>query len=289
MDKNTCAYETIYEEYYNKYYRIAESLVKQYFITSKSKKRPFLYSINEARIYLFKRFIDTYQLNRNHFEELHTIYNRRYSFYSEDENKEIFLNEVKAAYDKINFSELPQDYSYTKFLRELAIVEVAKEIDRLLSNNSKLFEMIYISNEFDLFEIKYYRHTLLESLPLYKLLHKKAYPEYYLEEVELEKVNSSLIPSSNDNASKLFEYLIEFYRPKEVTSVKFINIHYYLKNDAMKEFYIFKITQKDYRELVSYRFGINISKFSKSDGYYTEEKPILNSRERLFRKENELI
>ena len=58
---------------------------------------------------------------------LHQIFCKRYSIYEIDQVQEIFANDIKNGFDKINTSELPTDYSYTKFIKETAIIEVANE------------------------------------------------------------------------------------------------------------------------------------------------------------------
>lgn len=80
-------------------------------------------------------------------------------------------------------------------------------------------------------------------------------------------------------------YLNKYYRPNEKTVIKYVNILYYLKNDANKDLYIFNIKQNDFKQMVNSKVGIEIKKFEKSERYYEVEKPILNSLEISFRKE----
>jgi hypothetical protein len=82
---------------------------------------------------------------------------------------------------------------------------------------------------------------------------------------------------SNDKANELFDYLIENYRSEENSKVKFVNILHYLKNDVPKDLYIFNLKQVQYKEVIDSRFGVYINKFSKSEKYDENEKPILNS------------
>jgi hypothetical protein len=82
---------------------------------------------------------------------------------------------------------------------------------------------------------------------------------------------------TNDKANKLFEYLIEYYRVDEQTSVKYVNILHYLKNDVPKDLYIFNLKQVDYKEIIQTKCSIKIKKFAKSERYDDVEKPILNS------------
>lgn len=91
---------------------------------------------------------------------------------------------------------------------------------------------------------------------------------------------------TNESANKLFDYLINYYRPNEKTSVKYVNILEYLKKDANKDLYIFNIKQLDFKDIVKSKVGIDIKKFAISERYNDVEKPILNSLEASFRNEN---
>lgn len=172
-------YEKIYEDFYSKYYTKAEFLIKRFLIKRKSQKRTFGITMNEVNQYLYNDIINNHNLDKNeNLQKLHRIFCKRHSIYEIDQVQEIFANDIKAAFDKIIISELPTDYNYTKFIKETAIIEVTNEILRLVSNNSRLLEMFYKSNEFDEFEIRYYKDLSLEDYPIYKKLHSKLYPEY---------------------------------------------------------------------------------------------------------------
>lgn len=92
-----------------------------------------------------------------------------------------------------------------------------------------------------------------------------------------------LIQGTNKNGTVFFEYLIENYRQNETSKVKFVNILHFLKNDANKKYFTFKVRQKDYNNIVS-KYDIKILKFSKSELYLEDERPILHSLETAFLK-----
>lgn len=108
-----------------------------------------------------------------------------------------------------------------------------------------------------------------------------------------DKLNNNVTPGepeniylgqpTNETANKLFDYLIEHYRPNEKTSVKYVNILQYLKKDANKDLYIFNVRQKDFKQMIKSKIGIEILKFQISEKYKEVEKPILNSLETSFR------
>jgi hypothetical protein len=92
---------------------------------------------------------------------------------------------------------------------------------------------------------------------------------------------------TNDNANDFFDFLSEFYRPEDKTQIKYVNILHYLKNDADKKHFIFKIKQKDYKLLIE-KVGIKISKFDKSANYNEVEKPIFYALENTFLRKMKL-
>ena len=95
--------------------------------------------------------------------------------------------------------------------------------------------------------------------------------------------NNYLGQPTNENANLFFEFLCEHYRPEDKTQVKYVNILYYLKNDAEKKHFIYKVKQKDYKKLIESK-GIKISKFEKSANYEEVEKPIFYTLEKTFLK-----
>lgn len=133
----------------------------------------------------------------------------------------------------------------------------------------------------------------LEELNLSQKIQVNEYREYLekrkTEAIDSKNKNNYLGLPTTENGEKLFEYLIENYRPTEKTPVKFVNILHYLKNDADKKLYIFKVKQKpDYVNLIKSKIGIEIKKFAKSPKYDTIDKPILNQCEYDFRQNKSL-
>jgi hypothetical protein len=287
-------YEKIYEDYYSKSFDRIELLIKFFFLKRRSQKRIFINSINEVTQYFntdFKKKNIVY--NNENLKALKQIFCKRHSIYFIDEVQEIFENQIKIEFDKINASELPTNYTYLKFIKEIALIEAAKEISRLLSNNLQLLKMFYELNEFDEFEIREQGNLSLEDYPIFKKLHQELYPDYYIYHLEKEEEglsnasaeeNNYLGQPTNDKASELFEYLVQYYRPDDKSSIKFINILHYLKNDANKDLYIFKVKQLEFKKIIRAKIGIEIKKFAKSERYIEVEKPILNSLERGFQK-----
>jgi hypothetical protein len=300
INDTTMNYESIYEGYYLKYYSKAEFLIKNFLVKRYSQKKAFGNSYNEVIHYLSNDFVKKYNLYANkNLEYAYRIFGKRHSIYFIDEVQEIFKNEIKIEFDKINTGDLPANYTYHQFIKEVALIEAVRQILRLFSNHERLHAMVYELNEFDKFEIKVYGNLALEDYPNFKILHAKLYPkplEIIVENVQLEVFDSEEIDlndstttydylgqSSNEKANELFDFLIQYYRPDEKTSVKFVNILHYLKNDANKELYIFNIKQLDFKEIIKTNFKIEIKKFAKSERYHDDEKSILNTLESSFR------
>jgi hypothetical protein len=173
-------YENIYESFYSKYYTKAEILIKFYLIKRKSQDKAFGKSHFLVSDYLRNALANNYNLHRNEkLKVVYELFGTRYNEYEDDHIRNIFAKEVKTAFEKIQFSELPTNYSYSKFIKEIAIIEVVVEISRLLVINSNLLEMFYIANVFDDFEIREHREISLEHYPVYKKLHQILNPEYY--------------------------------------------------------------------------------------------------------------
>jgi hypothetical protein len=106
--------------------------------------------------------------------------------------------------------------------------------------------------------------------------------KYESKEIDLGVNDHYLGEATNKEAYKLFEFLCEYYMRDKKTSVKYINILHYLKNDVDKKIYIFHLTQEKYRVLIFEKTRTTISKFSKSEKYDEVEKPILDALVNTF-------
>ncbi|WP_152556914.1 hypothetical protein [Flavobacterium sp. 83] len=130
----------------------------------------------------------------------------------------------------------------------------------IILNNPSVFEPIFLKNS----------NTEKENEA--KVINDTSIKEEYLGQ------------PTNDNANDFFDFLIEYYRPEDKTQIKYVNILHYLKNDADKKHFIFKVKQDEFRTLVKVKTGIKISKFDKSAKYIEEEKPIFHKLENTFFK-----
>jgi hypothetical protein len=195
-------YSDIYHAFYEKYYSKAELLIKNFLIKRLSQKRAFWSSYNEVNEYLSFDLLNNHNLYKNeNLENAYQIFCKRHRIYFIDAEKEIFENDIKIVFDKVSASELPTNYTFHKFIKEVALIEALKEISRLYSNNSRLFEMVYKLNEFELFEIKVHGNLALEDSTNFKILHSKLYP-----------INdTSIIGNYKEIKSDLKDYLKEMW------------------------------------------------------------------------------
>jgi hypothetical protein len=170
-------YENIYEGFYLKYYSKVEFLIKKFLVKRHSQKKRFGNSYNEVIHYLSNDFVNKHNLyNNENLENAYRFFCKRRTIYFIDEVQEIFENEMKIEFSKINAAELPSNYTYHQFIKEVALIEAVREILRLFSNHERLHAMVYELNEFDKFEIKVYDNLALENYPNFKMMHSKLYP-----------------------------------------------------------------------------------------------------------------
>lgn len=262
-------YEKIYDDYYSKYYDKAEFFVKRFFIKRQTQNRIYLSALNEATLHLNNNYISVSNILTNeNLRKLHRIFCNRYGVYAVNQIQEIFENEVKSSFDNLNILELPKNYNYKLFIKEIALFEALNEISRLLSNYSRLFEMMYKLNDFDDFEIRTQGNLSVEDFPVYKRLKLKLYPEENEINIGLHGVLNSienLEDKTNFNPllfvnSKVYDcfmqyqkHIIDFYSDysylkKRLEKEKLIHNH--KDNDFMKIIYedMKLISEKNYNE-----------------------------------------
>lgn len=266
-------YEKQYQDFYSKYYDKTELLVKAFFIKRKNQKRTFTNSLNEVSNYLNSKIINKNYLYQNEeLQKLYQLFCKRYTFYETDQIQEILASDIKFAFDKIKSTELSTNYTYKRLISDIATVEVASEISRLVSNNYRLLEMFYKLNEFDGFEIREHKNLDIDDLPIFIKLHSKLYPHHYNETttqpvatnatglgiaVEVEKenwfpslfLNSEVYNCFMDYQKHIIDFYTDYsYLKKRMEKEKLI--HYHKDNDFMKIMYedVKLISERNYRD-----------------------------------------
>lgn len=293
-------YEKIYVDSYSEYYFKAETLIKKFLMKRKSEECAFGKTLQKVKEYLITQQKDKYNLYENKkLIEIYELFAKRYQEYEVNHIQNIFAKKIKIAFENIETSQLPANYNFQKFIKDIAIIEVVIEISRLLSNNNVLLEMFYTANVFDNFEIREHRGIALEHYPVYKKLHKILNPEYYEHNITKEDLKTFETDSSkfgekrvdfdpnhfNKKGYDLFLYLVENYTIKEEQKIKYINIWYFLKRKVRKDIYSFSFTQEKYVKFILANYSIEIKKFAKAQYDFDEQVNILNSLEDQFRRQ----
>ena len=248
-------YEKIYKDFYSKYYDKTEFLIKRFLIKRQSQNKTFTNAINEVTHYLNNYSVNKSPVSKNdNLKKLHHFFDNRYSIYATNHVQEIFYNEIKTGFDRLIISEFPKEYSYTKFIKEIALLEALSEISRLLSNNFRLYEMIYKLNEFNIFEVREHENLALEDYPIYKKLKLKLYPDEQDNNFGLHgtlNIKESLEDKTNFypllfTNSKVYDCFTQYQ--KHV--IDFYSDYSYLKKRLEKEKLIYKHTDNDFMKII---------------------------------------
>lgn len=218
-------YNQIYQSYYVRYYKGFEKKIKYIFIDSKKKYSNYHQVLRDLNKCLNKEIPKRTLINRSvELQVLLDIFKERHCHYDSDLADEIIINEIfknqiKPEFEILNKSSLNEKYSLNDLIREIAFLNVCDEINRLLQNNYRLFEMFYQTKKFDEFEIRNYRGIGLEQSEIYIKLNKIQNPEYYdslkmiststveieSEPIQIQKKQSEEIETIKFNLSKFSE------------------------------------------------------------------------------------
>jgi hypothetical protein len=159
---------------------------------------------------------------------------------------------------------------------DFAVIQAYQDLQSTVVKNSELLELIYKLEKFELFKVRKINETSIYENSL------------YLELSKIEKPTTSkkpdIIINSNLIADKLFEFLVEHYKPNNIQQIKFINIWHFLKRDVDLSKYVYNPTQNDYKLIIKEKYDVDIKKFEKSDNYFEKVKPVLRDLEYEFDK-----
>lgn len=171
-------YNLIYNQLYDRDYLRFEKIIKNRLVKSKAQKLSFGNVFTEIRNQLSLYYTKKIGLLKDSkLDELYNIFQKRYNYFEVDEIDEIFKNKIERDFNKLVRD---QNYTLNDLIKDIALLEIANEIGRLLQIHSTLFELFYKANDFEEFEIRVHGNFALESTPIYQKLRKKVYPEYYI-------------------------------------------------------------------------------------------------------------
>jgi hypothetical protein len=269
-------YEKTYSDFYTKYYDKAEFLMQRFFVKRQMQNQVFLNVLNEGNQFLYTYPTRKCTISKNEsLKKLHVLFENRYRIYANNPVQQVLQHEIKTEFDQLNPLELPKNYSFIIFIKELALVEAVNEISRVLSNNARLLEMMYRLNQLGRFEIRIQENLALEEYPIYKKLRSQLYPKSDPTDLGLSG-NLMVIQSNFENPkteiklNHLFKnsqvrdcfldyqkYILDFYSDysylkKRLEKEKLI--HYHKDHDFMKMVYeeMKLISEKNYQDYCIY-------------------------------------
>ena len=150
-------YKSSYDNSYDKTYDEVERKFKEALIRSKTESRTFNFTLN-AIINNDRELINKSVIKSNSsLSLLEATYQKSLSIYSENAVELALKNDIYPEYIKLNVDDLPSNYSFQNFVFDLGALYGLMEVDRLFSNHSRLFEMMFKLNDFTDFEIKEYK------------------------------------------------------------------------------------------------------------------------------------
>lgn len=270
-----------YEDFYNKHYQLnysnQESLAKSYFIDEHLKDRDFNYVFNALKEKIVKQCQTENLISQNKdLNDLLKIFNEKGDYYRNNLIQNILQNEITSKFNLIE--NLPPNYNFESFVKELAINNSNNEILRLLLINKRIYDMIFQLNSFDKFEIKVFGSDI-ESTSIFKELHQKIYPEAYTIKDNINLANQfsgeNIIDNVNDNYQKknqkknnfreihgnnFREFFTEEFRKKHFKKIE--DLQDYMKNIGIKETAILVfLLNNEYKEIFK---SFNLSGFIRS-------------------------
>ena len=137
-----------YNYFYRKAYLIGLNKMKASLIEFKKSKRTFNFALNQTaqKIDLLceKSNIENYlTLNR-----LYKFNNQVLKHYAVGSIALSLQNEVYSEYSKLDEDLLPLNYTFEKFIADLAVFHALNELHRVFKLEADLFEIMYVSNEY---------------------------------------------------------------------------------------------------------------------------------------------
>ena len=204
-------YNQTYQSYYNRYYNGFEKKIKQLLIESKAGGGNFNELYTEIQKFIKNEIPKRTTIDKNdNLKSLLGIYKNRHTKFDLDLPEEevidkIFKNQIATEFNKLCVYSTNKEYEYKDLIREIALLNVCEQINRLLHNNSNFFNMFYRANMFEGFEIREYLGIGVENTEIYKKLNKILYPDYYMnsnENVNIVKIETERESQELDNISK---------------------------------------------------------------------------------------
>jgi len=166
-------YNLLYETTYQKYFSLAEKLLKKKYVTYKNEGYTFNFTYNELirEYWVYIRLLEK-DLRENYNLTYLKLFNDRFQLFETDRILNVINKRIVPLLKKNKEQHI---FDFHNFIYKTAKLDALKETSRLMSNNNRLIERMFELNDFRNFEIKQYPSSL-ENLPLYQKLNEKVYP-----------------------------------------------------------------------------------------------------------------
>ncbi len=205
------------------------SIKKQETTVKKLIKKKLIEHWQEGHTYLFgfnsilKDFDEIekdFLINQDPYSSLRRDYQSRGSVFNESNQYKVISAIIKPKFDRILIND---NYPFTEFLKELAIVESNQEVIKLFVNNSQIYELMYELNSFDDFQILNYNECI-EDTEIFKRLHHKVFGDKI--DITLnEDFNFQLKPLYRTHFKLLYSEFTDHYVDEKRTSLDdFVNV-----------------------------------------------------------------
>jgi hypothetical protein len=185
-----------YNYFYDKYLTKANVLIKNFFIKAKMEKRNFNYALEHLNSNL--GFYSEDVIKNKKIKLLAQVFHNLKNNYEIDQEEQVLKNDFELHFKGFCTS-FKQNYEYKKLIKEIAIIQVLETLKKLLSSNKKIFELMYIINDFTNFEIQDYGLILIENTEIYKSLSKNLKINTHginKMESELEEINENKLSTT---------------------------------------------------------------------------------------------
>lgn len=209
-------YKNTYDYFYNKTFSIAERKIKTVLLTGVDNAKTFNTIQNNIIFEIENR--EKKRSNINRYVALNSLlhfYQKKLSEYQFNQIEFSLKNDVVFEYNKLHKKDLPENYTYTKFVADLGILKASNEAYRLFRNYGSLFNMMYELKDFSEFELEENNDNItLENTPLFIKLRKILYPhENRIQSAEINLINlnnKNKIESKNkiDKAEEILRFNI---------------------------------------------------------------------------------
>ena len=191
-------YKDTYDYFYQKTLLIATTKMKISLLNGIENSKTFNNIQNNIIFEIEVRTRDNSNINKyTVLTNLLHFYQKKLSEYESDRIELSLKNDVVFEYNKINKKDLPNNYTFIKFIADLGVYKAMNEVNRVFRNHASLFIMMYELEDLSEFDLKENEDNIsLEDTPLFIKLRRRLYPK---NELILEK------PRAMRNTKKLIQ------------------------------------------------------------------------------------